>query len=133
MFRFYAIYKSKMNTKNVRHGSDRIRPPSPNFLHTCESYKCKTHKCEFKCLPKFKMSLEVSCTFTESCLYKTYKCAVTRKPNKYCREALDSISSKARIWSNFDLLWHPHRSVLFLSVVRGRFGFYFALIRQPFA
>ena len=39
-----SSYKS-MNIKRIRRGSSRLQPPFPIFLHTCESYSGKAHKC----------------------------------------------------------------------------------------
>ena len=72
----------KMKPQTVHHGSSRVRPPSPVFLRTCESYPGKNHKCDFKDLLNFEMSLKVFLHTCESWSCKTYKCAVTRK-NKF--------------------------------------------------
>ena len=73
--------------------SYRVRPPSPRFLHTGESYQSKTHGCDFKDFAKFKKSLKVFLHMCDSCQAKTNKCTETRKHKQECRGALDSEKS----------------------------------------
>ena len=54
--RFHTISDPKMDAKTSVRRSSRVRPPSPIFLHTCESNLRKTHKCGFKGLLDFKLS-----------------------------------------------------------------------------
>ena len=63
------------------------------FLNTCDSYRGKTHKCNFK------VALKVVLHTCESCLAKTYKCADQKETHR--RKALDSESSEALFWTSF--------------------------------
>ena len=64
--------------QNVRRRSSRIRPPSPIFLYTCESYLRKTRKCDFKGFLDSKTLIKVFLHNCEYCFSKAYKCAVTK-------------------------------------------------------
>ena len=70
----------------------------------CDTYKCgNTYKCDSKDFRDFKILLKVFLHICEYCVRKTYKCAVTRNPQKISKEALDSDSSKNLLESNFSL------------------------------
>lgn len=103
----FLIRKCTNALKSVHRGSSRIRPPSPTFLPTCESYMSETHKFDLKGFPNVKVSLKVFLHTCEPCRSETYKCAVTRKKNNYRREAMDSESSKAQIWEHVLFICAP--------------------------
>ena len=64
--------------KNTRECQGHRTTQAKHCLHTCESYRSKTHKCDFKVFPDFKVSLKIFLHTCESCQSETYKCAVTR-------------------------------------------------------
>ena len=85
IFRFYKISDQKMNPKTSAAGlaaSGLVRPPSPIFLHTCQSYCGNTYKCDSKGFLEFKILIKVFLHICEHCPRKTYKCAVTRNQKK---------------------------------------------------
>ena len=83
LFQILRDFWSENGCQNVHRRSSRIRPPSPIFLHTCESYQRKTHKCVVKGFLDFKITIKVFLHNGEYCLSKTYKFAVTRNQNSW--------------------------------------------------
>ena len=67
---FYTISDPMMDPKASGTDLTASRPPCPLG---------KTHKCDLKGFDKFKLSFKGILHLCESCLGKTYKCAVIRK------------------------------------------------------
>ena len=73
---------SEIRSQHVRRRSSRIWPPSPIFLHTCESYPSKTYKYDFKGFLDFKFLLKVFLHICEYCPRKNLQVCCEQKPTK---------------------------------------------------